>query len=44
VTIVEAADRLCRAAEIPLAILQDMIPQFPSFTEGYWSALRALPA
>jgi dihydrolipoamide dehydrogenase len=31
-------------AEIPLAVLRDMIPQFPSFTEGYWSALRALPA
>jgi pyruvate/2-oxoglutarate dehydrogenase complex dihydrolipoamide dehydrogenase (E3) component len=31
-------------AEVPLAVLRDMIPQFPSFTEGYWSALQALPA
>lgn len=30
-------------AEIPLAILRDTIPQFPTFTEGYVSALRALP-
>lgn len=30
-------------AEIPLAILRDMIPQFPTFSEGYLSALRALP-
>lgn len=29
-------------AEIPLALLLDTIPQFPSFSEGYLSALRAL--
>jgi pyruvate/2-oxoglutarate dehydrogenase complex dihydrolipoamide dehydrogenase (E3) component len=30
-------------AEIPLAMLRDTIPQFPSFSEAYLSALRALP-
>lgn len=31
-------------AEIPLAVLRDTIPQFPTFSEAYLSALRALPA
>lgn len=31
-------------AEIPLAVLRDTIPQFPSFTEAYLSALRELPS
>ncbi len=30
-------------AEIPLAVLRDTIPQFPTFNEGYLSVLRALP-
>jgi dihydrolipoamide dehydrogenase len=30
-------------AEIPVAMLRDTIPQFPSFSEAYLSALRALP-
>jgi dihydrolipoamide dehydrogenase len=30
-------------AEIPLEVLRDTIPQFPSYNEGYLSALRALP-
>jgi dihydrolipoamide dehydrogenase len=30
-------------AAIPLAVLRDTIPQFPSFSEAYLSALRALP-
>lgn len=30
-------------AEIPLATLRDTILQFPSFSEAYLSALRALP-
>jgi hypothetical protein len=31
-------------AEIPLAVLADTIGQFPTFSEGYLSALRSLPA
>lgn len=31
-------------AEIPLVVLRDTIPQFPSFSEAYLSALRAMPA
>lgn len=30
-------------AEIPLPILRDTVAQFPTFSEGYLSALRALP-
>ena len=31
-------------AEIPLEVLRDTIPQFPTYVEGYLSALNALPA
>jgi pyruvate/2-oxoglutarate dehydrogenase complex dihydrolipoamide dehydrogenase (E3) component len=31
-------------AEIPLAVLEDTIAQFPTYAEGYLSALRSLPA
>lgn len=31
-------------AEIPISVLRDTIPQFPTYSEGYLSALRALPA
>ena len=31
-------------AEIPLAVLRDTAPQFPSFAEAYLSALHELPA
>jgi pyruvate/2-oxoglutarate dehydrogenase complex dihydrolipoamide dehydrogenase (E3) component len=31
-------------AEIPLATLRDTIVQFPTFSEAYVSALRALPS
>jgi pyruvate/2-oxoglutarate dehydrogenase complex dihydrolipoamide dehydrogenase (E3) component len=31
-------------AQIPLPVLRDMVPQFPSFAEAYVSALRELPA
>ena len=30
-------------AEIPLSILRDTVAQFPTYSEGYLSALRALP-
>ena len=30
-------------AEIPLSVLRDTIPQFPTYSEGYLSALRRLP-
>jgi len=30
-------------AEIPLAVLRDTIPQFPTYSEGYLAALRELP-
>jgi len=30
-------------AEIPLAVLRDTIAQFPTYSEGYVSALRTLP-
>jgi pyruvate/2-oxoglutarate dehydrogenase complex dihydrolipoamide dehydrogenase (E3) component len=35
---------LATKAEIPLATLRDTIVQFPSFSEAYLSALRALPS
>ena len=31
-------------AEIPVAILTDTIAQFPTFSEAFGAALRALPA
>ena len=31
-------------AEIPIAVLKDTIAQFPSFSEGFGAALRALPS
>ena len=31
-------------AEVPLEVLRDTIPQFPTYMEGYLSALHALPA
>ncbi|MDQ3890061.1 MAG: NAD(P)/FAD-dependent oxidoreductase [Actinomycetota bacterium] len=30
-------------AEVPLEVLRDTVAQFPSYSEGYLSALRALP-
>jgi hypothetical protein len=30
-------------AEVPLDVLRDTVAQFPSYSEGYLSALRALP-
>jgi pyruvate/2-oxoglutarate dehydrogenase complex dihydrolipoamide dehydrogenase (E3) component len=30
-------------AEVPLEVLQDTVAQFPSYSEGYLAALRALP-
>jgi len=30
-------------AEIPVAVLKDTIAQFPSFSEAFGTALRALP-
>jgi hypothetical protein len=30
-------------AEIPVAVLKDTIAQFPSFSEAFGAALRALP-
>ncbi len=27
-------------AEIPISVLKDTIPQFPTYSEGYLSALR----
>ena len=31
-------------AEVPLSVLRDTVAQFPSYSEAYLSALRALPA